>query len=368
MPPPPPPLPEEIPSSSSEEESEEEEPKVSDMVVDPEHDVSRERSRSVSAAARLPLATRTATGLGQEDVRRGSSSAAAEAAAASTTSESSSAAAKRTATPGKKDEEASSSLKRPHSASKGSAAKRGQSVPSRKATDDGIAWSLRRKSMTWMTEELWSHLDGKATKIDFTVPGDGATGAATSPGAGEPQGGAPGKIPVQQQYRMVCRQRKEWSRRGVQGAPPRSPRQQDEQHQEQHEEWGQKRGPGAPPRGQRASRMSGRAPAREGNMVGAIGHEDAVPLPEWLARLATSEEDEATHHVDLVSVKHVEWAIQHTDSNGGFQGFDSGNLVKYNWTASVVGNCSLTWRKLIQERKGYEPGMLTNWSASKNPL
>ena len=52
-PPPPPPPPEKgIPSSIFEEESEEDEPKVSNMVVGLAHDMSRERSRSVRAAAR----------------------------------------------------------------------------------------------------------------------------------------------------------------------------------------------------------------------------------------------------------------------------------------------------------------------------
>ena len=68
-PPLPPPAddPEEIDSSGEElvEEEEEEKPKVSDMVVDPEHDVSKERERSVSASAatRLPLSSRTGVGI-----------------------------------------------------------------------------------------------------------------------------------------------------------------------------------------------------------------------------------------------------------------------------------------------------------------
>ena len=51
----------EVDSSQDEIAEEEEEPKVSDMVVDPDHDVSRERERSISASAttRLPLSSRT---------------------------------------------------------------------------------------------------------------------------------------------------------------------------------------------------------------------------------------------------------------------------------------------------------------------
>ena len=79
----------------------------------------------------------------------------------------------------------------------------------------------------------------------------------------------------------------------------------------------------------RAERQAGclkDVPAHEHNVhkVGAVGHrlpEDSAPLPEWLARLATwptkEQDDESTHFIDLVPVKDVEWAIQHSDSNGG---------------------------------------------------
>ena len=91
--------------------------------------------------------------------------------------------------------------------------------------------------------------------------------------------------------------------------------------------------------------------------MGAVGHrlpEDAVPLPEWPARPATwptksQLDDEATHYIDLVPVKDVEWAIQHSGSNGGFQCFESENLVKYkvwpNNTQKSLHPSQKTWRK-----------------------
>ena len=113
------------------EEEEEEEPNVEDMVVDPEHDVSKERERSVSASAatRLPLSGRTG---------------------------------------------ASRSLKRPHSSGGGSAKKRGRSVAFKEGHRrwDRLVANRELEEVDEATE-LWNYLRGKASKIDFSDLGDG---------------------------------------------------------------------------------------------------------------------------------------------------------------------------------------------------
>ena len=69
-----------------------------------------------------------------------------------------------------------------------------------------------------------------------------------------------------------------------------------------------------------------------------------MPLPEWPARPATwptKEQDDEATHLTLASfpVKDVECAIQRSESNGGFQCFDSGNLVKYKPVQGLAEQC-----------------------------
>ena len=106
------------------EEEEEEEPKIHDVVVDPDNDVSKERERSVSASAttRLPLSHHTGARLELRPNPRYSSSNQEVKPDTPRRKWRSRAAASN------KPEEASASLKRPHSARGGSARKRGQSV------------------------------------------------------------------------------------------------------------------------------------------------------------------------------------------------------------------------------------------------
>ena len=141
-------------------EEEEQEPKVSDMVVDPDHDVSKERERSISASAatRLLVSSRTGARLelrSNQEVKqstprrtwRGS----------------------RAVEEKGNPEEASGSLKRPHSSVGGSAKKRGQSV----AFKEGHRkWDrmVAKRELEEVDEaaELWNYLRGKASKIDFS--------------------------------------------------------------------------------------------------------------------------------------------------------------------------------------------------------
>ena len=161
-------------------------------------------------------------------------------------------------------------------------------------------------------------------------PGHGAAGTAISPEAGAPQGGAPGRILVQQQHRMMSRSRSTISNGAARRGSFRGPKhdQEDEQRAQQ-EDWSKKKGPkGSSKKPKGKQDVWKDVPAHEQNVhkVGAVGQrlpEDSVPLPEWPERLATwptkEQDDEATHFIDLVSVKDMEWAIQHSDSNGGFE-------------------------------------------------
>ena len=88
--------------------------------------------------------------------------------------------------------------------------------------------------------------------------------------------------------------------------------------------------------------------------------EDAVPLPEWPARpdnwpTKGQLDDEATYlacYIDRIPVTDVEWKIQQSDSNGGFQCSDSESHVKYkvwpNNAQKSLHPSQKTWRKTTQ--------------------
>ena len=154
----------EVDSSEDEAAEEEEEPKVNDMVVDPDHDVSKERERSVSASAttRLPLSSRTGVRLELRSNQETKQNTPRRTWRGSRTAASS------------KPEEASGSLKRPHSSGGGSAKKRGQSV----AFKEGHRrWDrmVAKRELEEVDEaaELWNYLRGKPSKIDFSDLSDG---------------------------------------------------------------------------------------------------------------------------------------------------------------------------------------------------
>ena len=118
--------------------------------------------------------------------------------------------------------------------------------------------------------------------------------------------------------------------RGPRGAsrPPRRERQHDHQ-----EAWGShKRSPSKKPKAKQNVWKDVPEHDRNVHKVGAVGHrlpEEALPLPVWPARPDSWPtkgrlDDEATHYLDLVPVKGVEWIVQNTD-NGGFKCSHSDN-------------------------------------------
>ena len=107
--------------------------------------------------------------------------------------------------------------------------------------------------------------------------------------------------------------------RGRPRGPRSSSRSPKRERQSDHQEaWGsRKRSPSKKPKGKQNVWKDVPEHDRNVHKVGVVGHwlpDDALPLPDWLARADSwptkaQLDDEASYYLDLVPVKDVEWII-----------------------------------------------------------
>ena len=189
--------------------------------------------------------------------------------------------------------------------------KRGQSVPFKEGNRlwDRMVAKKELDEELDEAEELWKYLRGKASKIDFSDSGDGELNLIAA------------ALFKEQQRREL----------GEKYEPPRASR--------------------SPSRARKWSNWDTRQPrpSRQERLKEALKQDVWKDVPEHKRTSKGQLDDEATFYIDRIPVKNVEWAIQQSDSNGGFQCSDSENLVKYkvwpNNTQKSLHPSQKTWRK-----------------------